>query len=78
MPNTLTEEEAAHAIELSQALQLGIAMGYEDRLEEIIDEVTALGYSGLQEDGTVDPDEEPDFNKTVTLNEILTLLRSME
>jgi hypothetical protein len=48
-------------------------MGYEDRLEEIIDEITFMAYNDVEND-----DDEPDFNKLVTIGSVIDVLRKME
>jgi hypothetical protein len=67
------DNTAEQAQEMAQALHLGIAMGYEDRLEEIIDEITFMAYNDVEND-----DDEPDFNKLVTIGSVIDVLRKME
>ena len=67
------DKTVEQAQEMAQALHLGIAMGYEDRLEEIIDEVMFMAYDDID-----DENEEPDFNKLVSINDVITRLRKME
>jgi hypothetical protein len=68
MDNTVEQAQ-----EMAQALHLGIAMGYEDRLEEIIDEITFMAYEDVENE-----DDEPDFSKLVTIGSVIDVLRKME
>jgi hypothetical protein len=67
------DKTVEQAQEMAQALHLGIAMGYEDRLEEIIDEITFMAYEDVENE-----DDEPDFNKLVTIGSVIDVLRKME
>ena len=67
------DKTAEQAQEMAQALHLGITMGYEDRLEECIDEVMLMAYDDLDND-----DEEPNLDKMVSINDIITRLRTLE
>jgi hypothetical protein len=67
------DKTVEQAQEMAQALHLGIAMGYEDRLEEIIDEITFMAYEDVENE-----DDEPDFSKLVTIGSVIDVLRKME